>query len=139
MRLKPSVARADDMATRTESVTRTFVISMLQRRLNDGKDPEDAQRKGKLDAAGLKKRMSGGFGADWFELENLVEGLQVEVHSDKTHWREELMNAEREVRRAIERGFDAKELDAAYVKFDQMPVPRPRVAKQHRWSSSKNC
>jgi zinc protease len=131
MRLKPTPSRADDMATRTESVTRTFVISMLQRRLNDGKDPEEALRKGKLDAATLKKLMSGGYGADWFELENLVEGPQVQVHSDKTHWRAALMNAEREVRRAIERGFDEKELNAAYVKFDQTLVPRPRLAKQH--------
>ena len=125
LKLKPWVARPDDQATRTESVTRTFVLTMLQRRLNDGKDPEDALRRGKIDPSVLKKLQSGSFGADWFELEDLIEGVQVSVRSDKAHWRASLMNAEREVRRAVERGFEQKELEDAYVKFDQTLVPRP--------------
>ena len=125
------MARPDDQATRTESVTRTFVMTMLQRRLNDGNDPEDALRKGKgvIDKATMKKLQSGSFAADWFELEDLIEGVQVQVRSDKAHWRASLMNAEREVRRAVERGFEQKELEDAYVKFDQTLVPRPLSPK----------
>jgi len=129
LKLRPWQSRADDLATRTESVTRTFVMTMLQRRLNGGKDPEDALRKGKFDEAMLKKLQSGSFGADWFELEELIEGPQIRIRTDKANWRASLMNAEREVRRAVERGFEQKELEDAYVKFDQTLVPRPLVPK----------
>jgi zinc protease len=126
--LRPYESRPDDTAARTASVTRTLAESMLTRRLTPPKEGEDPL-KAKLPPELKKLLRTVGGSADWFSLENLVEGPSVRVISDKSNWRIALMNAEREIRRAVEKGFDDKELNLAYVEFDKTLVPRPVFPK----------
>ena len=126
--LRPWQSRPDDTAARTESVTRTLTNLMLTARLNVSPEGDEVQGQGKKPADQKHRIVSGGY-SEWFELEDLVEGPSVLIGSDKDGWRIALMNAEREIRRGIEKGFDEKELNAAYVKYDKTLVPRPTFPK----------